>query len=316
MSCAHISVVVPVLNEEQQISVFVRAVNEILAGIPVSYEFLFVDDGSADGTWNTLLKLRSHSPNIYAIRLSRNFGKESAISAGLEAANGDAVVVMDVDLQHPPELLLEMVRLWREEGSKVVEARKIERGEETWLKKMAAKTFYSFMSRASGFDLSGATDYKLLDRMVVDAWKNMPERITFFRGMCAWMGFKPAVVDFSVPNRNNGQTSWSYTQLIRLAINGITAFTSVPLHVVSVLGIVFFAFSVLLGAQTIFMYFSGRAVDGFTTVILLLLIVGAGILIGLGVIGVYLSRIYDELKARPRYVVAESLLSERAANSS
>lgn len=306
----HLSIVTPVLNEEAQINEFVKSVNEVLAAVPVSYTFLFIDDGSVDGTWNQILGLRAENPNVSAIRLSRHFGKEAALSAGLEASTGDAVVVMDVDLQHPPKLLPEMIRLWSDGSFKVVEGRKVERGREAWTKRIAAKAFYALIKRSTGFDLDGATDFKLLDRTVVDTWKSMPERVTFFRGMCAWMGFEPAVVVFSVPSENCRPTQWNVRQLIRLAFDGITAFTSVPLHIVTILGILFFIFSILLGAQTLYIYFSGRAVDGFTTVILLLLMTGSGILMGLGVIGVYIARIFNELKARPRYVIIETLSSD------
>ncbi len=310
----HLSIVTPVLNEEAQIDEFVKSVEEVLAAVPVSYTFLFVDDGSVDDTWNQILGLRAENSNITAIRLSRHFGKEAALSAGLEASTGDAVVVMDVDLQHPPRLLPEMIRLWSDGSFKVVEGRKVERGREAWTRRVATKAFYAIIRRSTGFDLDGATDFKLLDRTVVDTWKSMPERVTFFRGMCAWMGFEPGVVVFSVPNENCRPTQWSVRHLVRLAFDGITAFTSAPLHIVSMLGILFFVFSVLLGTQTMYMYFSGRAVDGFTTVILLLLMTGAAILMGLGVIGIYLSRIFNELKARPRYVIIETLSSDSPRN--
>ncbi len=305
-----VSVVLPCLNEATHIAASARTVARTLAEIPVRHELVLVDDGSSDDTWRVLGELARTDPGIRALRLSRRFGKEHALCAGIEHASGDAVVVMDADLQHPPSLLPKMVSAWRD-GFEVVDATKTDRGDESLLSRVEARLFYSLLRRMSGFDLSGASDFKLMDRKVIDAWLEMPERNLFFRGMSAWLGFRRTEVEFSVEKRAGGRSGWSVRGLVRLAITGITAFSTVPIHIVTLMGLLFLAFAAALGVQTLYNKLTGIAVDGFTTVILLVLIVGSATMIGLGVIGVYVSRIYNEVKGRPRYVVAERADSEQ-----
>src|SRR5690606_8090603 len=260
-----------------------------------------------DGTWDALRSAAAADPRLVAVRLSRNFGKEAALSAGLLAARGAAVVVMDGDFQHPPELIPEMVRLWSEAGAEVVEAVKERHESESVLGRWRAQAFYVLLNRLSGYDLRGASDYKLLDRRVVEAWRGMGERTLFFRGMITWLGFRHASVRFSVPPRYGGRSKWTLVGLARLAANAVTAFSSFPLQIVTLLGLLFMGFSLVLGVQTFYQKVSGHAVDGFTTVILLLLIIGSLLMISLGVIGTYIARIFEEVKGRPRYVVSEVL---------
>jgi glycosyltransferase involved in cell wall biosynthesis len=300
-----LSVVLPCLNEASHIEGTVAAIREALVAAGVDHELVLVDDGSTDGTWEALARLAGEGGGVRALRLSRRFGKEHALCAGLEAARGAGVLVMDADLQHPPALIPDMVRAWREEGFEVVEAKKTDRGDESLFARFEAGLFYAFLRRLSGIDLSGASDFKLMDRKVIEAWAEMPERNLFFRGMSAWLGFRRKELAFSVESRAGGRSGWSVRGLVRLAITGITAFSSVPIHLVTLMGLVFLAFAGVLGVQTLYNKVSGVAVDGFTTVILLLLITGSALMIGLGIIGVYVSRIYDEVKGRPRYVVAE-----------
>lgn len=306
-----LSVVLPCLNEASHIGASARTIAETLARVPIDFELVLVDDGSEDATWEELEKLAADPPeksaggSVRAVRLSRRFGKEQALCAGLEHARGAAIVVMDSDLQHPPALLPEMVRLWREEGYEVVEGRKTDRGNEGLVARVEATLFYSLLKRVSGYDLSGASDFKLMDRKVVEAWAEMPERNLFFRGMSAWLGFKRVELPFEVEARAGGRSGWNVRGLVRLAITGITAFSSVPIHVVTLTGLLFLVFAVVLGIQTLYNWSTGQANDGFTTVILLVLITGSAIMIGLGVIGLYVSRIYNEVKGRPRFVVSE-----------
>jgi len=304
----HITIVSPVYNEQQSIVEFIDRITKQTETFNIYLDFIFIDDGSTDRTLEIIKKVALSRKNIEVISLSRNFGKEAAIFAGLENADADAVIVMDSDLQHPPELLNEMVRLWVNEGYKLVEAKKVRRGEESFLNKLGSKVFYSIMSRSTQLDFNGATDFKLLDRDVVSELMQFRERVTFFRGLSSWLGHDSARVPFTVPERYRGSSSWSFLKLTRLGVNAITSFSAAPLHVVTLLGFLFLIFSILLGLQTIFMYLTGKSVGGFTTVILLLLIIGATISIGIGMIGIYLSRIYDELKFRPRYIVKESTL--------
>ncbi len=302
-----LSVVIPVYQEGSHIRKSVGVIEEVLIVNQISYEFVLVDDGSRDNTWLELKGMAEQNEHVNALRLSRNFGKESALCAGLEYARGDMILVMDSDLQHPPGLIPEMVRSWREEGYDVVEGIKSSRGKENIIYKLCAKFFYYIIYRTADIDLGQASDFKLLDRKVVEAWKEMPERATFFRGMSAWLGFERKQICFDVAERVNGKTKWSLLLLVRLAANAITSYTSVPLHCITVLGILLFLGAIVLGIQTLYMYFSHRALSGFTTVILLQLIIGSSIMISLGMIGIYLTKIYKEVKSRPRYLVSNCI---------
>ena len=219
---------------------------------------------------------------------------------------------MDADLQHPPELIPEMVRLWKEEGYEVVEGVKALRGQESLVNKAGAGLFYYILSKFSGFDIKQASDFKLLDKKVVHAWQSMNERNTFFRGMSAWVGFNRISIPFNIKNRTGGASKWSLFKLFKLAINAITSFSSLPLHIVTFMGLIFLLGSLILGIQTLYMKLKGIAYSGFTTVILLLLIIGSTLMISLGIIGTYIAKIYEEVKGRPRYIVAEQIESRIA----
>lgn len=303
-----LSVVIPVFNEE---AILVDAIETIIEEVSrienlQSFELVVVDDGSRDKTWELLTqKLCPAHSEIHAVQLSRNFGKESALCAGLELADARAVVVMDADLQHPPSLIAEMYTIWRSGSVDIVEAVKRSRGDEPFLSRVAANGFYSLFSNMSGINLRNASDFKLMDRRVVDAWKELPERNIFFRGMSAWVGFTRHQIEFDVSERADSVSKWSTLGLLRLALTGITAYTSAPLHLVTVGGMIFIMFFFGMGISTLYQYSTGQAVSGFSTVILLLLIIGGAILVALGIIGAYLARIYDEVKARPRYLISD-----------
>ncbi len=299
-----LSVVIPVYNEEKQIEKTISVVSDILKTITENYQIVMVDDGSRDGTWAELKKLAASVKQLVIIRFSRNFGKEAAIMAGLSRADGDACVIMDADLQHPPELIPEMVTLW-EKGYEVVEAVKKDRGRESRASRFSASLFYKIMHRLSGFNLENASDFKLLDKKVVQALLQMPERETFFRGLSAWVGYSRTEVYFNVRQRETGESRWSPLKLIRLAINAFTSFSSLPLQFVTFIGLLFLLGSIALGIQTLAMKLRGWAIGGFTTVILLLLIIGSCLMISLGMIGMYIARIYNEVKGRPRYIISE-----------
>jgi polyisoprenyl-phosphate glycosyltransferase len=273
-----------------------------------------VDDGSSDETWRIITEEAKGFSALRGLRLSRNFGKESALCAGLEHARGDAVILMDGDGQHPPSLLPEMVRMWQTSGADIIEAVKRSRGRESLVGKSGALVFYFLLDKLSGFDFKGASDFKLLNRKAVNAWLKMGERNVFFRGMTAWMGFTTVRIPFEVVPRSGGQSTWSYLKRMKLALTGITSFSSLPLQLVTFAGALFLVFSVVLGAQTLFLQLSGRAVSGFATVILLLLIIGSLLMISLGIIGEYLARIYEEVKGRPRYLIKESIDSREPSS--
>ena len=298
------SIVLPAYNEEQMIEKTARIIPELMEEENISYELGFVNDGSKDLTWEKIVKVSEENPNIKGVCFSRNFGKEGAVFAGIANASGDCVAVMDCDLQHPPETLVTMYRLW-EQGYQVIEGVKASRGKEGMIHKFFAKTFYKIISNATGVDMSRASDFKLLDRTAVDEFLKLPERNVFFRALSSWVGFKTTYVEFHVQEREAGESKWSMKSLFRYAINNITSFSAVPMQVVTFCGVIFFLFAVVLAVQSLYLYFSGKAVAGFTTVILLLLIIGSILMFSLGVIGYYLSKIYEEVKMRPRYIISE-----------
>ncbi|MBR2407745.1 MAG: glycosyltransferase family 2 protein [Lachnospiraceae bacterium] len=298
-----ISIVVPVYNEAAHIRTSMAYVGKICEEASIPYELVLIDDGSKDESWNEICSMAKEDERITAVRLSRNFGKEPALCAGLDIASGDAVLVMDADLQHPPEKIPEMVRLWQE-GAEVVEGVKSSRGKEKRSYRFCAKLFYGMINKATGIEFDNASDFKLLDRKVVDAMKQMPERMTFFRGMSAWVGFDRTTFEFEVSERVDGTSKWSLKRLISLAVTAVTSYTSAPLHCITILGIIMFLGAIVLGIQTVYMKLAGYAQDGFTTVILLLLLIGSMIMISLGIIGLYLMKMYHEIKGRPRYLAS------------
>lgn len=302
-----VSIIIPVFNEEEIIEETVKTIRRILTANDIRHEFVLIDDGSDDNTWEKIADLSEKNPLIGAIKLSRNFGKESAICAGLDKASGDACLIIDSDMQHPPSLIPDMFRLWKDEGFEVVEGVKSSRGNEGHVSKFSAALFYKTLKLLSGYDLENTSDFKLLDRKVVTAWKRMGERKTFFRGMSTWVGFKHTSILFDVQERKNGKSGWSFFKLLKLAVNAITAYSSVPLHIVTFIGIIFLTGSFILGTQTLYKKFAGHALSGFTTVILLLLIIGSCLMISLGIIGTYIARIYDEVKSRPRYIISDEI---------
>jgi glycosyltransferase involved in cell wall biosynthesis len=302
-----LSVVMPVFREGAHLPAFLATVRTSLQQCNLPYELVLVDDGSPDDTWHVITTEAQRSQALRALRLSRNFGKESALCAGLEHAKGDAVIVMDADGQHPPSLIPDMVSLSRTSGADIVEAVKRRRGRESLSNKLGAQLFYFILNKLSGFHFKGASDFKLMNRKAVDAWLRMHERNVFFRGMTVWMGFNTVQIPFEVVPRSAGRSTWSILKRLKLALIGITAFSSFPLHIVTFAGVVFLGLSVLLGLQTLYLKLAGRAVSGFATVILLELIIGSLLMISLGVIGEYLARIYEEVKGRPRYLIEESI---------
>ncbi len=302
-----ITVIVPCYNEQESLPLFYDKIREVLSGTvnnkTIDYELLFVDDGSKDKTWEIINSLAQQDDCVRGLKFSRNFGKEGAIFAGLKACRGDSAVVIDCDLQHPPEIILEMLAL-REQGYEVVEAVKASRGKEGFVYKTFAKTFYRLMKNSADVNLDRASDFKLMDRKVIDALNEMPERLTFFRALSSWVGFKTTQVEFNVAPRNAGTTKWNFKKLAKFAINNITSFTNLPLQLITGMGIVFFIIAVVFGINTLVQYFDGASAEGFPTVILLILITGSFIMIGLGIIGYYMAKIYEEIKFRPRYIVS------------
>ncbi|MBR1392549.1 MAG: glycosyltransferase family 2 protein [Ruminococcus sp.] len=300
-----ISIIIPSYNEEGN----VRHIAEVVSGIMnenyIPYELIFVNDGSSDRTWEILEQMAYEDDRIVAVNFSRNFGKESAIFAGLEQARGDAVVLMDCDLQHPPETIVEMYNIWKNNDVDVVEGRKADRGKENKAYRGFSLLFYKLINKASGLDMNAASDFKLLDRKAVDALLSMPERLTFFRAMSSWVGFKTEKVYFEVADREVGESKWTTKGLIKFAINNITSFTSAPMQIVTVFGVITFIISLILGITTLIQKIMGVSDAGFPTVIILQLLTSSIIMFSLGIIGFYISKIYEEIKNRPRYLIRD-----------
>ena len=301
---SRLSVVLPAYNEELMTAKVCRTLKEILDHEGISYELVLVDDGSSDGTWNQIEQISEQDPNVTAVHFSRNFGKEAAIVAGLAQASGDAVAVMDCDLQHPPETLVKMFRLW-EQGYEIVEGIKTNRGKESLLHRKSAGFFYGIMSRATGFDMQNASDFKLLDRKAVESVLSMPERSMFFRAASSWIGYRSTSVLFEVQERGAGESKWSARSLISYAFRNIVAFTTLPLQFVTAGAVGCFICSLILLVYSLVRYFTGHAVEGYTTLLIVLLFIGSAVMMSLGIIGYYIARIYEEVKKRPRYIVSK-----------
>ena len=299
-----LSVILPSYNEEKMIATAAETISGILDGENIEHELLFIDDGSKDKTWNEIQNAAVINPHVIGLHFSRNFGKESAMFAGLEKAQGDCCVVIDCDLQHPPQKIVEMYMLW-EQGYEVIEGIKEDRGQESAMHRFAAGSFYKLISHATGMDMSSSSDFKLLDRKVVDTLNQMPERNVFFRALSFWVGFKKATVTYKVQERTVGESKWSTASLVKYAVTNIGSFSSAPLHLITLLGIIMLITSVVMGVIALVQKFTGVALGGFTTVILLLLFSASLIMISLGIIGYYIARIYDEIKGRPRYIISE-----------
>lgn len=297
-----LSVIVPSYNEEAMIETTYETVKSIMKKASIPFEIIFIDDGSRDATYRNISLLSQKHPEVKGLSFSRNFGKESAIFAGLEAAQGACCVIMDCDLQHPPATIIEMYHLW-EKGFEVVEGIKSTRGKENPLHTLCAGCFYRLISHATGLNMANASDFKLLDRRAVEALLLMPERTPFFRALSSWIGFSSTTVSFEVRERAVGRSKWSLWSLVKYAIRNITSFSSAPMQFVTFMGWAMLLFSFVFAIQSLYRYLTGNALEGFTTVILLLLIIGSVLMISLGIIGHYISRIYDEIKGRPRYII-------------
>lgn len=306
-----ISLVVPLYNEEANACSNLQAILRAADDDWFSLELVAVDDGSRDGTAAAIEAAAAADPRIRLIAFTRNFGKEAAIHAGLSHAGGDAAVVLDGDLQHPPELIPQMLQLWRQ-GIAVVEAVKVDRGNESARQGFMARMFYALFEGFAGLDLRGHSDFKLLDRVVVDAYLAFPERQRFFRGIIGWAAYPSAQIPFAVADRSDGGGSrWSQLKLLRYAIGNLTSFSSVPLKLVSYLGVGTLGVGLVVGVNSLLQKIRGDAVDGFTTVNLLIIMIGGAILFSLGIIGHYVARLYDEAKSRPSYLIKPTKKSAR-----
>lgn len=300
-----LSVVIPAFNEQDMVPAAAGQIDGILSRAGIPHELIFIDDGSRDATWAEIRAESEHRDTVRGVHFSRNFRKEAAIFAGLQAADGDCVAVIDCDLQHPPEKLVEMYRLW-EQGVEVVEGVKTDRGEESLAHRVAAKTFYRLISEATHIDMTRASDFKLLDRKAVNVLLSMREKRAFFRALSSWIGFRTAEVPYEVRERAAGESKWSTWLLIKYALSNITAFTSLPLHLITGCGAASFLAALIVGIVSIVRLAMGRVVTGLTGAVILLLFLSGLIMVGLGIIGYYLGNIYMEIQDRPRFIVSET----------
>ncbi len=327
MTRKRITVVAPVYNEVEGIGHFVSTLSRVLAPLPYDTTILLVDDGSTDGTRERLDAIRSEDPDRVAIlRLSRNFGHQAALTAGMDYAPGDAVITIDADMQHPPELIPEILTRW-EEGAEIVQTIRKSTAEAGWLKTFAARTFYRIINRFSGTRIEpNAADYRLLSRRVLELFrKDLRERDRFLRGLVSWVGFRVSLVRFDAPPRFAGQTKYSFGKMTNLARAGLVSFSRVPLKIAVVLGLALSALSGLYGLYAVvaFLFFHRALVAGWASTILVGTFLGGANLLFLGIIGEYIASMFEELKGRPIYIVeawrapsGEEPAGARAADSS
>lgn len=314
---AEISVLIPVYNEGSSLEDNLRKIIKIVSGLNEhNFKVIIINDGSSPKTWESLNKLEIEENRLEILTLTRNFGKEAAISAGLDYAKGDAAVIMDSDLQHPPELIADMLVFWQK-GYFVVEACKKSRGKESFLRRVSADGFYNLFSFFTGQTISSQSDFKLLDKKVIDTYCSLPERRKFFRGLVTWMGYPTAQIKFDVPDNVQSKSSWSIFKLWQLSVDALTGFSSTPLYLIIFLGLVCFFISLAIGGLALYYKFTGQAVSGFTTVILLLMLIGSFVMFGLGLIGIYLGQVFEEVKRRPVYIIdkQKSCLDDEVAKS-
>lgn len=301
-----LSIVIPLYNEENNIQQLFEHLEAVLNRLDLSYEIVCIDDGSKDNTLQWLIDRHCKNPTIKVVSFSRNFGKEAALTAGIDYATGQAVIPIDADLQDPPELIAELVDKWRE-GYDVVDAVRRSRQGESWFKQSTANAFYWLIGRVGEVPIPAETgDFRLLDRKVVDTLKQLPERTRFMKGLFAWVGFKQTSIFYDRLPRYQGNTKWSYWRLWNFAIDGITSFSTIPLKVWSYLGLMLalsaFLYATFLVVRTLIL---GIDVPGYASLMVAILFLGGVQLITLGVIGEYLGRVYEEVKGRPLYLVRD-----------
>lgn len=303
-----LSFIVPVYNEKDVVDIFIRTVEQTISNLELKYEFIFINDGSTDNTYEILREIAITNPNVKVINLSRNFGKESALTAGLDFSVGSACIPIDCDLQDPPDLIPLMVQKWKE-GNDVVLAKRIDRSSDGYLKRTTSSIFYKLIDKISDVDIpENVGDFRLMDRKVINVLKSYPERTRFMKGIFASTGFKPITIEYTRPERIAGTTSWNYLSLYKLAIEGIVSFTSLPLKIWSYIGATISIFSFLYGFYLIIKTLVyGVDVPGYASMMVVILIMSGLILLSLGVIGEYLARIFNEIKQRPIYIVMEKI---------
>jgi len=308
MSKMLVSVIIPVYNEEGNIQILNERLLAVLNKLDEDYQLVYVNDGSMDRSLDLLHALAERDRRVKIINLSRNFGHQLAVTAGLDHCEGDCAVIIDADLQDPPELILELIKKWKE-GFQVVYAQRIKRKGESFLKVFTAKVFYRLLKKLANVDIPLDTgDFRLIDRKVLDSLKAMPERNRFIRGMISWIGFRQTSVQYVREKRLSGATNYPLFKMFKFALTGLTSFSLVPLQLASYFGFLVSGFSFLAGLYTIFLkFFTVRTIPGWTSLMIVLLFLGGIQLITLGIIGEYIGRISDEVKQRPPYIIQDKI---------
>ena len=299
-----ISIIAPCYNEEETIEPFLRRIEEILTQINEPYEIVFINDGSKDNTLNVLLNAKQNFKNIRIINFSRNFGKEAALTAGLDKARGETAIPIDVDLQDPPELIKELVARWRE-GYDVVLAKRADRTSDSFAKRVSADLFYKLNGKISNVDIpNNVGDFRLMSKRTVEALKQLPENQRFMKGLFAWVGFKTTVIEYAREKREAGQSSFNGWKLWNFALDGITSFSTLPLRIWLYIGALVSFLSFLYGSFIILKtLIFGVDLPGYASLAVIMLFLGGIQLIGIGILGEYIGRIYSESKRRPSYII-------------
>lgn len=300
-----LSIIVPLHNEAAALGIFMQNLIAVLVSLKADYEIVLVDDGSVDNTWNCIKDIVETENAVHGLRFTRNFGKEAAILAGLQTVRGEAAIVMDGDGQHPPELIPALFNAWRQ-GYAIAAAQKQARPNDSWTTSVSARLFGYILKWLSGLDLINSSDYRLLDRAVINALLACPEKVRFFRGMTSWTGFSTRYIPFSVPARIAGESRWSSFALTKMAVHALISYSAKPLYYLFGAGLTGLLLSVLLAVQALYSWMAGIAVSGWTSLTLVILFFGSANLLGLGILGIYLAQLFDEVKARPVYLIAES----------
>lgn len=300
---AHISVVIPLLNEEGNLQVLYDALLPVVKQISLEYELIFVDDGSKDRSFEIISKLSTENENVLGISLSRNFGHQVALAAGMEHATGDVVVSMDADMQHPPEIILNLYKKYKE-GYDIVNTVRTETADSSAFKKVTSSWFYKIINRLSDIHIEpAAADFRLMNRLTVNAFLQLKEKDRFTRGLISWMGFKQAMVEYTAPSRFSGKSKYSILKMFRFAADGITSFSAKPLRISFFAGLIVSLIGLLYAIYAVIEYFGGKTIPGWTSILVSVLIIGGIQLISIGIIGEYLARVFNEAKNRPMYLV-------------
>ncbi len=301
-----LSIVAPCFNEAEGLPAFHAALTAVVGTMPYAVEIIYVDDGSTDATPQVLATLRAQDARVKTLTLSRNFGHQAALLAGLDAAQGDAVVTLDSDLQHPPALIPELIRAW-EQGAEVVYTIRRETADATLFKRLTSRLFYRLLQQASGTPIiAGAADFRLMDRVAVESFCTLRETHRFNRGLVSWLGFRTAAVVFDAPARFVGKSKYSLWRMLRFAVHGLVSFSVWPLRVAMLLGFGMAGFAALYIAYALYVFFVlHRTVPGWTSTLITVLLIGGVQLLSLGIVGEYVGKIFEEVKGRPLYIVRE-----------